>query len=87
MASAGNILALLLSSLVSAQQPAPKPPSLEELEARARADSLDPEARFRLATRYYRLKRWVDEERELRATIAIRLRAAIFPRPYRHGTL
>lgn len=71
MASAGSILALLLSSLASAQQPAPKPPSLEELEARARTDSLDPEAHFRLATRYYRLKRWADEERELRATTAI----------------
>lgn len=44
---------------------------LEELEARARRDSLDPGARFELATRYYRLKRFDDEERELRATIAI----------------
>lgn len=66
-----TIAATLLSAAASAQQPAPKPPSLEELEARALSDSLDPEAHFRLATRYYRLKRWADEERELRATIAI----------------
>lgn len=52
----------------SAQQ---RQPSLEELETRVRQDSLDPEAHFRLAARYYRLKRFDDEERELRATIAI----------------
>ncbi len=53
------------------QRPAPpKPPTLEELETRARQDSLDAEAHFRLATRYYRLKRLDDEERELRTAIA-----------------
>jgi len=53
------------------QQPPAKPPRLEELEVRARRDSLDPEAHFRLAARYYTLKRFPDEERELRTTIAI----------------
>jgi tetratricopeptide (TPR) repeat protein len=51
--------------------PAPKPPTLEELESRARQDSLDPDAHFRLAQRYYSLKRLDDEARELRATIAV----------------
>lgn len=63
--------AFLTGGSASAQQPAAKAPTLEELETRARQDSLDPEAHFRLATRYYRLKRWEDEERELRTTIAI----------------
>ncbi len=70
----GRCLVLLTASVVtiaSAQQPRPKPPRLEELEARARQDSLDPEAHFRLAARYYTLKRFADEERELRTTIAI----------------
>ena len=70
----GRCLVLLIASVVtiaSAQQPRAKPPRLEELEARARQDSLDPEAHFRLAERYYTLKRFADEERELRATIAI----------------
>ena len=49
----------------------PKPPTLDELEARARRDSLDPEAHFRLAQRYDRLNRLDDEERELHATIAV----------------
>jgi tetratricopeptide (TPR) repeat protein len=51
--------------------PKPRPPTLQELEANARADSLDAEAHFRLATRYYALKRLDDEERELRTAIAI----------------
>lgn len=51
--------------------PPPKPPTLEELESGARQDSLDPEAHFRLARRYYTLNRLNDEERELRATIAV----------------
>ena len=70
----GRCLVLLTASVVpiaSAQQPRAQPPRLEELEARARQDSLDPEAHFRLAARYYTLKRFADEERELRATIAI----------------
>ena len=49
----------------------PKRPTLDELEARARRDSLDPEAHFRLAQRYDRLNRLDDEERELHATIAV----------------
>ncbi len=49
----------------------PKPPTLDELEARARRDSLDPEAHFRLAQRYNELKRFDAEERALRAAIAI----------------
>jgi tetratricopeptide (TPR) repeat protein len=52
-------------------QPKTPPPTLEQLESRARQDSLDPEARFLLARRYYRLNRLNDEERELRATIAV----------------
>ena len=64
-------LGLAFAHVAAGQQSQSKPPRLEELEARAREDSLDPEAHFRLATRYYRLKRWADEERELRATIAI----------------
>ncbi len=51
--------------------PQTKPPTLEELASRARQDSLDPEAHFRLAQRYDRLKRFDDEERELHATIAV----------------
>jgi hypothetical protein len=39
-----------------AQQPNTPSPSLQELETRARQDSLDPEAHFRLATRYYQQK-------------------------------
>jgi len=58
-------------TIAAAQQPKPKPARLEELEASARQDSLDPEAHFRLAARYYSLKRYDDEERELRTTIAI----------------
>jgi tetratricopeptide (TPR) repeat protein len=61
--------------MAAAQQrnsaPPPPPPTLDELETRARRDSLDPDAHFRLAVRYYRLKRFDDEERELRTTIAI----------------
>jgi tetratricopeptide (TPR) repeat protein len=59
------------ASALAAQQNVPKPATLEELEARAHEDSLDAGAHFKLATRYYRLKRFDDEERELRATIAI----------------
>jgi tetratricopeptide (TPR) repeat protein len=62
---------MLVATAAAAQQAAPKPPPLEELEAKALQDSLDPEAHFRLAARYYRMKRWADEERELRTTIAI----------------
>ena len=62
---------VLLTGTAAAQQPKTPPPTLEELEARARQDSLDPEAHFRLASRYYRAKRWEDEARELRTTIAI----------------
>jgi tetratricopeptide (TPR) repeat protein len=53
---------MTLATCAAAQQAAKKPPSLSELEARARQDSLDPEAHFRLATRYYQLKRWADED-------------------------
>jgi tetratricopeptide (TPR) repeat protein len=63
--------AVAVSAASAQQRPQAKPPTLEELETRARQDSLDPEAHFRLAARYYRLKRFDDEERELRATIAI----------------
>lgn len=59
-------LILLVGPTLSAQAP-----SLDQLETRAREDSLDAEAHFRLATRYYTLKRFDDEERELRVTIAI----------------
>jgi tetratricopeptide (TPR) repeat protein len=65
------LMAAVAVNIVAAQQPRPKPLRLEELETRARQDSLDPEAHFRLAARYYSLKRFADEERELRATIAI----------------
>jgi tetratricopeptide (TPR) repeat protein len=41
------------------------------LETRVRSDSLDPESHFRLAARYYTLKRFDDEERELRTAIGI----------------
>ncbi len=53
------------------QRPPAKPPTLVELEARAGSDSLDPESHFRLAARYYTLKRFDDEERELRTAIGI----------------
>jgi tetratricopeptide (TPR) repeat protein len=67
------VLLAVAPGVARAQQrsPAPKPPTLEQLESRARQDSLDPEAHFRLAQRYYRLNRLNDEERELRATIAV----------------
>lgn len=65
------VLTAVAVNVASAQQPKLKPPRLEELEASARQDSLDPEAHFRLAARYYSLKRYDDEERELRTTIAI----------------
>ncbi len=58
------------------QQPQTSPPRLEELEARVHQDSLDPEAHFRLAAGYYRAKRFDDEERELRTTIAVDSRYA-----------
>ena len=60
-------------TIARAQQrpPPPKPPTLTELETRARQDSLDPEAHFRLAQRYYAINKLDDEERELRATIAV----------------
>src|SRR6266480_5113674 len=70
----GRCLAVMTATAVTiaaAQQQRAQPPRLEELEARARQDSLDPEAHFRLAARYYSLKRYDDEERELRTTIAI----------------
>jgi tetratricopeptide (TPR) repeat protein len=53
------------------QRPPAKPPTLTELETRVRSDSLDPESHFRLAARYYTLKRFDDEERELRTAIGI----------------
>lgn len=65
------VLTAVAPPVASTQQSKPKPPSLAELESRARQDSLDPEAHFRLAARYYQSKRWADEERELRTTIAI----------------
>ena len=69
------ILAAVVSMTPTASmqqaQTTTKPPPIEELEAKARQDSLDPEAHFRLAAGYYRVKRWADEERELRTTIAI----------------
>lgn len=65
-------LAVAAGRAPAQQRPAPpKPPTLEELESRARQDSLDPEAHFRLAQRYYRVNRLNNEERELRATIAV----------------
>ena len=65
--------AALAAAGARAQQrpPAPKPATLAELESRARQDSLDPEAHFRLAQRYYAVNRLQDEERELHATIAV----------------
>jgi len=51
--------------------PQTKPPTLEALESRARQDSLDPEAHFRLAQRYNELKRFDAEARALRTAIAI----------------
>jgi tetratricopeptide (TPR) repeat protein len=65
------VLAPIPARLPAQRRPAPKPPTLEELESRARQDSLDPEAHFLLAQRYYRLNRSNDEEPELRATIAV----------------
>jgi tetratricopeptide (TPR) repeat protein len=73
------VLTLVAAALVAGgtgaraqqRQPPPKPPTLEELESRSHQDSLDPEAHFRLAQRYYALNRLNDEERELRATIAV----------------
>jgi tetratricopeptide (TPR) repeat protein len=53
------------------QRPPTRPPTLAELEARIISDSLDPESHFRLAARYYTLKRFDDEERELRTAIGI----------------
>lgn len=72
-AGVAAVLATLVGTAVASgqQPPGTKSLTLAELEAAARRDSLDPEARFRLATRYYRLERFDDEERELRATIAI----------------
>jgi tetratricopeptide (TPR) repeat protein len=64
-------LAALGGTAIAQQPPPKKPPPLEELEARASQDSLDPEAHFRLAAGYYRAKRWADEERELRLTIGL----------------
>lgn len=65
------VVAVTASAARGQQRPRTKPPTLQELETRARQDSLDPEAHFRLAARYYTLKRFDDEERELRTTIAI----------------
>lgn len=65
------VTAAVAVSAASAQQRQTKPPTLAELEARVRQDSLDPESHFRLAARYFTLKRFDDEERELRVTIAI----------------
>lgn len=62
------------SAVVATRGPAQKADStltLADLEARAQRDSLDPEAHFRLAIRYWDLKRWYDVERELKTTIAI----------------
>src|SRR6266540_2650840 len=70
------VLTAAAVTTASAQHPRAKPPGLEALEARVRQDSLDPEAHFRLAARYYTLKRFADEERELRTTIAIDSRYA-----------
>lgn len=64
-------LAAIPTRVPARQRPAAPSPTLAELEARARRDSLDPEAHFRLAQRYYRLNRLDDEERELRVTIAV----------------
>jgi tetratricopeptide (TPR) repeat protein len=65
------LAAAVAVNAASAQQRPTKPPTLEELETRARQDSLDPESHFRLAARYFTLKRFDDEERELRVTTAI----------------
>ena len=67
----GVVTSFVLAGALPAQSPQPKPPTLAELEARTRTDSLDADAHFRLAQRYYSLKRLDDEERELRTTIAI----------------
>lgn len=64
-------LAGAVSSGFAQQRPPAKPTTLAVLEARALRDSLDPESHFRLAQRYYALKRFDDEERELRTTIAV----------------
>lgn len=72
MALGGWLLIVAAHPALPMQQAAKAPEQpLAVLEARARQDSLDPSARFELATRYYRLKRFDDEERELRAAIAI----------------
>jgi tetratricopeptide (TPR) repeat protein len=63
--------AVAVNAASAQQRPQAKPPTLEQLQTRAREDSLDPEAHFRLAARYYTLKRFDDEERELRTTIEI----------------
>ena len=46
-------------------------PTIEEAEAIAAFDSLDAELQFRLAIRYWEVKRWDDVERALRRTVAI----------------
>ncbi len=61
-----------LTTTVPSQTPGNvKPPTLAELESKIQTDSLDPEAHFRLAIRYWDLQRYDDVERELRTTRAI----------------
>jgi len=64
-------MAVAVNAGSAQQRPPARPPTLAELEARVRSDSLDPESHFRLAGRYYTLKRFDDEERELRTAIGI----------------
>lgn len=60
-----------MGALVAQTPGTAKPATLAELESRAVNDSLDAEAHFRLAIRYWDLKRYDDVERELKTTIAI----------------
>jgi tetratricopeptide (TPR) repeat protein len=60
----------LFATHASAQRPE-KRQSLADLEVRATRDSLDPDALYRLALGYARVKRWDDEVRALRAAIAV----------------
>lgn len=61
------------ASLVAQRDPAP---TLQELEAAARRDSLDPETLYRLALRYDVIKRYDDAGRVARQVVAVDLRYA-----------
>lgn len=62
-------IATLVGGAVNGQ--ARRVPTIAEAEAIAAFDSLDAEVQFRLAIRYWELKRWDDVERALRRTITI----------------